>query len=78
MIGKARNDVMKRILLLAGLVLFGVGAAGCYDVPEAGWLNPEVKYRCTCGATKFAAEDATPPTCCNTPMTRLDRAISKP
>ena len=36
---------MKRILLIAGLMLGAVGTfAGCYDAAEAGVMNPEDKY----------------------------------
>jgi hypothetical protein len=79
MIGNTRSDVMKRILLIAGLALGTVGTfAGCYDAAEAGVMNHEDKYECFCGNVKWVAEGSAAPTCHNKEMTHVMRQPSRP
>ncbi len=69
---------MKRILLLAALLIGGPATlTGCYDVAEAGVLNPEEKYECVCGRVKFAPESAGVPKC-HGEMTHVGRQASRP
>jgi hypothetical protein len=65
---------MKRILLLAGLVIGGLATlSGCYDAAEAGVMNPNDKYECFCGHVSYAPEGAAAPTHCKKPMTFVMR-----
>ena len=69
---------MKRILLLAALLSGGVATlAGCYDVAEAGVLNPEEKFECACGRVVFVPEGAAAPKC-HGEMTHVGRQPSRP
>ena len=69
---------MKRILLLAGLLIGGAATlAGCYDAAEAGVMNPDEKYECVCGRTVFVP-DGSPAPKCHGEMTHIGRQPSRP